>query len=344
VNISLDNQELVLASGLKFKKNKKGYLGNVLNMFQWFDSPIMISENLSHYTFLSRKTPFHFWVAGSLGFESEKLMEDLKKIANTQIDLFGSFSENDYHFMLVVPQDAYYHGVEHGNSTMLVLGQNSILHESYYQDLLGLASHELFHAWNIAKIRPKELLPYDFCKEQYFETCFVAEGFTTYYGDKILLVSGVISAEAYHFELETTLRRHFENADLASQSLLESSIDLWVDGYEKAIPHKRVSVYDKGAIAAFILDRMIQVKTNNISSLDDVIRKLWKDYGQQEKGYTYLEIKTSCEEVYGGSLAVYFDHVIAGNASIWDITQFALASLSKVLLRSNDGQVSLQNL
>jgi predicted metalloprotease with PDZ domain len=344
VHIVTDNKNTELASGLLFKKNKLGFTGSPTSMRQWFDSPIMISENLIHLTFKSRKTPFHFWVAGSLGFSAEKLISDLKKIANTQIDLFGSFPEKDYHFMLIVPQDAYYHGVEHANSTLLVLGQHTVLHESYYQDLLGLASHELFHAWNIAKIRPKELLPYDFGREQYFETCFVAEGFTTYYGDKILKDAAVISADAYHFELETTLRRHFENADAASQSLLESSVDLWVDGYEKAIPHKRVSVYDKGAIAAFILDTLIKTKSQDSRSLNNVMKKLWQEFGNLESGYTYLEIKAICEDIYGDKLDAFFDHVIASNVSIWNITQVALASIGKCMIKTNEGQVSLENL
>jgi predicted metalloprotease with PDZ domain len=343
INILADNKITNLASGMQFKKTKTGYVALATSIRQWFDSPVLISNNLLHLTFKSRKTPFHFWVAGSLGFESEVLIRDLRKIADAQIDLFGVFPEKDYHFMLIVPQDAYYHGVEHSNSTMLVLGQNTILHCSYYQNLLGLASHELFHTWNIAKIRPKEILPYDYSKEQYFETCFVAEGFTTYYGDKMLLTSGVITIEEYYLELETTCRRHFENADAASQSLLESSIDLWVDGYEKAIPYKRVSVYDKGAIAAFILDTLIQSKTQNIKSLDNVMQKLWEVYGSQEKGYCYQEIKLICEEVYGESLAPFFDQVIAGNGSIWEITQVALATIGKVLKFSTEGQVSMQS-
>ncbi len=344
VNILCENIDNQIASGLKFVKSKDGFSAKPVSMRQWFDSPVMISNKLEHLNFKSRGVPFHFWISGSLGFDDKKFIKDLKKIANAQIDLFGVFPEKDYHFMLIVPQEAYYHGVEHSNSTMLVLGQQRVLNASYYNDLLGLASHELFHAWNIAKIRPTELVPYDYSKESYFNTCFVAEGFTTYYGDKILQTAGVISDKMYFFELETTLRRHFENADSASQSLLESSIDLWVDGYERAIPHKRVSVYDKGAIAAFILDIIIRENSNQERSLDDVMRKLWTSFGHLNTGYTYKDIIELCEEINGNSLQDFFDHVISSNDSIWDITQKYLAKVSKQMHRNDDGIVILENL
>ena len=341
VHVICNDPDLQIASGLSFLKTMNGFVASPASLRQWFDSPVMISNKFIHLQFKSKGVPFHFWVAGGLGFDEKKLVRDLKKIANTQIDLFGTFPESDYHFMLIVPDEAYYHGVEHANSTMLVLGQHKILQESYYYDLLGLASHELFHAWNIAKIRPAELLPYDYSKEAYFGTCFVAEGFTTYYGDKIMQIAGVITDKMYFFELETILRRHFENADSVSQSLVESSIDLWVDGYERAIPHKRVSVYDKGAIVAFMLDATIKEASQNSRSLDDVMRKLWATYGDMQKGYTYAEIQMICEEVAGLSLDGFFKHAVASNMSIWDITQTHLAKGFKKMIKNSEGLIQL---
>lgn len=143
------------------------------------DSPFILSKNIFHEKFLVGNINFHIWIEGIFRIDKQKLIKDLSKIAETQIQIFGEFPEEDYHFMLIVPEHTYYHGVEHRNSTMMVLGENGVLPKTYYYDLLGLASHELFHAWNIAKIRPKELLPYKYEAENYFETCFVAEGFTT---------------------------------------------------------------------------------------------------------------------------------------------------------------------
>jgi predicted metalloprotease with PDZ domain len=132
--------------------------------------------------------------------------------------------------------------------------------KAYMLICLGVSSHELFHAWNIIRIRPKEMLPYDFTKENYFRTCFVAEGCTTYYGDLFLKRAGVFSDETYIKELQVYMKRHFENCAHATQSLADSSFDLWLDGYEKGIPNRKVSVYHKGALVALVLDLFSEKK------------------------------------------------------------------------------------
>jgi predicted metalloprotease with PDZ domain len=321
-----------IACGLEARVSKKGFVLNPHNFHHFFDSPFIVSSSIVHQNFEVGEYSFHLWIQGKVQIEIEKLVADLAQIAHSQIAIFGEFPEKDYHFMLIVPESTYYHGVEHRNSTMMVLGENNVLPLSYYNDLLGLASHELFHAWNIAKIRPKELLPYNYDKENYFETCFVAEGFTTYYGDKILLQSEVITHQEYLHELETTCRRHFEEADFAYQSLLESSFDLWVDGYEKGTPNKKVSVYSKGAIVALILDIKIRRKFKEKKSLDDVMRLLWKRFGGMKKGYSYKDIQEICEKVYGASLREYFELAIEGNQPIFDYTNLHLAYLGLTLV------------
>jgi predicted metalloprotease with PDZ domain len=320
--VIIDNQnpDNVFASGINHTKESSVFKLYPENFHHLFDSPFIISKDIFHEKFEVENVIFNIWIEGSFKMDNQKLVIDLKKIAEAQIRIFEVFPEKDYHFLLIVPEQTYYHGVEHRNSTVMVLGENGILPENYYNDLLGLSSHELFHAWNIAKIRPKELLPYNYDQENYFETCFVAEGFTTYYGDKILFESGVITYEEYLHELETTFRRHFEEADNAAQSLLESSFDLWVDGYEKGTPNKKVSVYSKGAIVAMILDLKIRKKFKEKRSLDDVMRLLWKKLGDLKRGYSYQDVQKMCEKVYGESLKEYFEIGIEGNASIFDYT------------------------
>ena len=195
---------------------------------------------------------------------------------------------------------------------MLVLGPNDE-GEGLYQDLLGVSSHELFHAWNIIRIRPVELLPYDFTQENYFTTCFVAEGVTTYYGDLMLRQSGVFSDEAYLKELQVLFKRHFENNGRAFQSLSESSWDLWLDGYDKGVPDRKVSVYHKGAIAALILDLHIRRLTDHARSLDDVMRLMWQRFGKPFIGYTLEDYREITETVAGESLDWYYDLCIFGN-------------------------------
>lgn len=303
------------------------------------DSPLMTSEKLQHKVYNVDETPFHIWVAGNIEIPWEKVILDFAKFTKIQIDVFGEFPEKDFHFLLWVLPTPFFHGVEHRNSTMMVLGPDIQPFEAIYTDLLGLASHELFHAWNICKIRPAELTPYDYTKENYFKTCFIAEGITTFYGDWMLHRSGVFTDSHYLNELETCYRRHFENADNAKQSLLESSYDLWLDGYSKSIPGRKVSVYHKGAIAAQLLNHYL--KNKNGKSLDDIMKTMWEKYGKTGVGYTYQDYIACCESIAEENLSSYFSECIEGTASLWYATNAMLLSMNLRLIKSEDGKVSL---
>ncbi|GAB3775451.1 PDZ domain-containing protein [Spirosoma horti] len=282
------------------------------------DCPLIAAPVIQHIQYDIAGILFHVWIQGGRRtdgnptFDAQRIIDDFSRFSAKQLELYGEFPEQEYHFLTLILPVPYYHGVEHRNSTMLVLGPNDE-GEGLYQDLLGVSSHELFHAWNIIRIRPTELLPYDFTKENYFSTCFVAEGVTTYYGDLMLRQSGVFSDEAYLKELQVLFKRHFEHNGQAFQSLTESSWDLWLDGYDKGVPDRKVSVYHKGAIAALILDLHIRQLTNHARSLDDVMRLMWERFGKPFIGYTLDDYRAITELVAGESLDWYYDLCIFGN-------------------------------
>ena len=210
-----------------------------------------------------------------------------------------------------------------------------------YTDLLGVSSHELFHAWNIIRIRPIELLPYDFTKENYFRTCFVAEGCTTYYGDLFLKRAGVFDHETYIKELQVYMKRHFENSGAARQSLTDSSFDLWLDGYEKGIPDRKVSVYHKGALAALILDLYIRRKTDHKQSLDDVMRLLWIRFGKPFIGYSLQDYIDIVEEVAGESIEWYWQECIFGNEQLDTRLNEAMTFVGLQMTTFSNGSIQL---
>ncbi len=288
------------------------------DFYELVDCPIVAAPVMQHIQYECGGVSFHVWIQGGRRtdgdptFDAERITRDFSRFSQKQLDLYGEFPEKDYHFLTLVLPVPYYHGVEHRNSTVLILGANDE-GEGLYQDLLGVSSHELFHAWNIIRIRPVELLPYDFTKENYFPTCFVAEGVTTYYGDLMLRQSGVFDDEAYLKELQVLFKRHFENNGRAFQSLTESSWDLWLDGYDKGVPDRKVSVYHKGAIAALILDLHIRRLTDHVRSLNDVMRIMWERFGKPFIGYTLDDYRTVTESVAGESLEWYYDLCIFGN-------------------------------
>ncbi|MFN4146616.1 MAG: M61 family metallopeptidase, partial [Runella sp.] len=337
-----------VACGLKqgaveLKENRKHFCLEAKDYYELIDSPLMASAVLQCQTYEVAGTQFYVWIHGNIKPDWQQILADFKKFTTAQIAMVGSFPEDKYHFLNLILPTPYYHGVEHRHSTMIVLGPDDE-GEGLYTDLLGVSSHELFHAWNVIRIRPKELLPYDLTCENYFPTCFVVEGVTTYYGDLFLRRSGVFDDTAYHRELQTYMKRHFESSRYASQSLVESSWDLWLDGYERGIPQRKVSVYQKGALVALILDLTIRKLHNHQRSLDDVIRLLWQRFGIPFVGYTLEDYQAIVEEVAEVSLDWYWQDCIFGNTSLESHLNTALSWVGLQMVMFSDGSVQLQAL
>jgi predicted metalloprotease with PDZ domain len=329
-----------IACGLQ-KNNPNTLLAK--DYYELVDSPLMASATLQCQIYQIKETKFYVWMQGNIKPNWQQILTDFEKFTAAQISAMGSFPESEYHFLNLILPTPYYHGVEHRHSTMIVLGPADE-GEGLYTDLLGVSSHELFHAWNIIRIRPKELLPYDFTKENYFTTCFIAEGVTTYYGDLFLRRSGVFDDAAYYRELQVYMKRHFENNRNSHQSLVESSWDLWLDGYDKGIPQRKVSVYHKGALAALILDLTIRKIHQHQYSLDDVMRLLWERFGIPFVGYSFEDYQAIVEEIAGEPLTWYWKDCILSNIPLENHLNHALAWVGLQMVTFSDGTVHLQEL
>jgi len=336
-----EKEQIAGITNISFSKEKGAHLLNFDDFYHLADSPFIVSPTLKHDFYKIGKIKFHLWFEGNFQPDFKRIKSDFKKFTQEQINIFGEFPEKEYHFLTWILPVPYYHGVEHRSSTMQVLGPDNQNFEELYIDLLGLASHELFHTWNICKIRPIELMPYDYTKENYFPTCFVAEGVTTYYGDLMLSRSKVFDETQYLKELEACFKRHFDHADKASQSLVESSWDLWLDGYNLGIPDRKVSVYHKGAIAAQILDLHIRKVSSHTLSLDDVMKLMWEQFGKPFKGYTMEDYQLVCEEVANEKMDWYFDVCMKGNESLFDLLNRYLQLLALEVIKNEEGIISL---
>ncbi len=291
-------------------------------------SPMLLSPRLQHYTYQIPNLPtnFHIWIEGRWKVNEPQLLADFQQFTAAQVAIFAqqnsqnneaAFPVSDYHFLFIVPPFAYYHGVEHFNSTVLVMGvpQGRDFQTEMYQEVLGISSHELFHFWNICRIRPVELLPYNYTKENYFRTGFVAEGFTTFYGDYLLARSGVFSPQDYLAQINTLIKRHTENFGRFNYSVADSSFDLWLDGYVAGIPHRKVSIYNEGALVALLLDLYIRQLTQNRHSLDQVMQELWY-LAQQGQGYTMGLVQEKAEMIAEYNLDSFFRDCVQGKGKL----------------------------
>lgn len=276
------------------------------------DSPFIASGNLKHYQFQTGALPTHVWIQGECKPDEEKIKEDFTKFMEWQLDLFPSCPSAEYHYLIQILPVHFYHGVEHKNSTVLALGPGYALNESRYGDLLGVACHEFYHVWNIKTIRPAEMWPYDFTKENYFTTGFVAEGVTTYMGDYILWQSAVFSDTEFFHEMSGQLQKHFDNFGRFNHSVAQSGYDTWLDGYVPGIPDRKVSIYTEGCLLAFMTDILLMKYTHREKSLHDVMRILYEEFYLKRKGYTYEDYVKVVSRVADQPMHEFFEKYARG--------------------------------
>lgn len=288
------------------------------NYDELVDSPFIASSGLLHHSFEHEKTIFHLWFHGECKPDLKKISSDFMKFISEQLAIFKSFpfSENqnnrDYHFIFMIHPYAFHHGVEHLNSTVIAMGPSYEVFTNNYSEFLGISSHEFFHSWNIKTIRPVEMMPYDYMQENYSRLGYVAEGVTTYYGDLMLLRSGVYSVQDYFGCLEKQLNKHFHNEGRHHYSVADSSFDTWLDGYVPGIPGRKVSIYTEGCLFALMLDFAIRDKSGDKYSLDDVMKKLFDDFGKTKKGYSEFDYQLIAEGFAACDLKEYFDRYCNG--------------------------------
>lgn len=280
----------------------------VANFDRLADSPFIASPSLKHNYFVLDGVEFHLWFQGECKPNWSKIINDFFIFVNENMCVFGSFPSEEYHFIFQILPTRFYHGVEHVDSTVIGLGPSYKLMDELYDDLLGVSCHELFHAWNIKTIRPAEMLPYDFTKENYSRLGFVAEGVTTYYGDYLLYRSGAWSESQYWPTFVERLDKHFETEARKFLSVADSSVDTWLDGYVPGAPHRKTSIYHEGCLLAFITDMFIRRSSGNRKSLDNVMRRLWDEFAKQGKGYSETDYKKLIEEEAGADFNYYWNN------------------------------------
>jgi len=247
------------------------------------DSPFLAAADLHHKTYKVKATTFHLWVHGKVYFDWPSLIKEFSRFTEKQIDDLGDFPAEDYHFLIHMLPFPHYHGVEHQFSTVITLGPDRLFQTQEGRDrLMGISSHELYHFWNVCRIRPRSIQPYDFSREAYLKEGLIAEGVTTFMGDFYLLKSGYYSSERYFEVLEKLMERSFESLGWENQSIVDSSLDLWLDGYKPGVPDKKVSIYTHGALLVLAMDVMLMKGEKRMHS---AMRIMWEHFGKNATGY-----------------------------------------------------------
>ncbi len=314
------------------------------NFDELADSPFICSKNLEKQTYIVADTNFHIWFNNQLNIPWERVINDFRNFTVKQIEDFGEFPVSEYHFLIQSLPYLAYHGVEHLKSTVITLGPSYDLFENRYDELLGVSSHELYHVWNVKSIRPKELLPYNFKKENYSELGYIYEGITTYLGDLYLLKSGFFSLETYLRELSKQFQKHFDNPGRFAYSVAQSSYDSWLDGYVPGVPGRKVSIYTEGCLLAFVMDAKIRKATNNKRGIEEVMKRLYYNFAQNNKGYTEKDFIDQLENICGYSFQDFFNDYVHGTTPYETILLEALDFIGLELIQTPSNSYSEANL
>lgn len=319
IQLEIPNDYKVASSMESLENN----LFKVSNFQELADTPFIASNSLRHKSYESNGVIFHLWFQGECKPNWNKVITDFQKFTDYQIEIFNGFPVKEYHFLNQITTYHSYHGVEHQKSTVIQLGPSHKVFSTSYVDFLGVSSHELYHTWNIKAIRPQEMLPYDFTKENYSYLGYVAEGVTSYMGDRVLYECGVFEESQYFKEFETYLTRHFHNDGRKHMSVANSSWDTWLDGYVQGIPGRKTSIYTEGALIAYISDMRIRKATSNEASLHNVMQEMYQ-LTNADRGYTETDYRHLLEKISGESFEDIFINLLHGTA---DFTPYIIEAL-----------------
>ena len=275
-----------------------------------YDSPLLVG-NLEEFPSFTIKGVPHRFIAYKPGeFDKVQFMNDLKKIVMTATNLIGDIPYKQYTFIGIGPGAG---GIEHLNSTTVSFNINNQNSQQNWLRTYFFLAHEYFHNYNVKRIRPIELGPFDYDNGSRTKMLWVSEGLSVYYENMIVKRAGLCTEDELLNAFRSNILAYENKPGRLYQSLTQASYETWSDGPFGRTGddvYKTISYYDKGPAVGMLLDFKIRHETKNKKSLDDVMRTLYKEFYQQKKrGFTEDEFRQVCEKIAGTSLADVFEYV-----------------------------------
>ena len=306
VKLNLPKQWKRSACALDNPNGPHEYVANSYD--ELLDNPI-VAGNVQVYPFDVDGVPHQLINVGESGYwDGVQAAADLKKMVAAQHKIWGTVPYKKYLFINMITEAGG--GLEHDNCTLIMTSRWNFRDPKKYQDWLSLASHEFFHTWNVRRLRPKNLVRYDYENEMYTRSLWIAEGITSYYEDLALVRSGLITRKEYLKRLSKTVEQVQVRPGRKVQSLSDCSFDTWIKFYrpDENSNNTRISYYAKGTVSAFLLDAKIRSVSKGKRSLDDVMRKMYSKFSKS--GYTPENFRSTASAVAGADLSGWFEQSI----------------------------------
>ncbi len=273
------------------------------------------------------------------GADVSKLVEGVKKIVDAEMEMMPTPDFQSYTFIFhFAPDINAGDGIEHLNSTeIMVRGE---LSDSTLAEALSDAAHEFFHAWNVKRLRPAALGPFDYTRENYTRSLWFAEGITSYYAHLALLRSGVWSRGEFLAALASEVGGLEMEPGRLVMSAESSSFHAWF--YDRSpqmqqtnFANATINYYNKGLVLGMLLDLEIRGRTRGQKSLDDVLRLMYHrfyeatpiSYYGPGRGYEEKDILDAVDTVSGSDFTSFFDRYVRGAEPLAYNQTLALAGL-----------------
>jgi predicted metalloprotease with PDZ domain len=278
-----------------------------------FDSPIEVGTQ-DVFGFDAAGVKYEVCMVGGGNYDKEQLKVDMAKIVAQETAVFGE-NPNKYYLFIVHNYQRGGGGLEHLSSTTLGASRDNYSNPGGYRNFLSLVAHEHFHLWNVKRLRPIVLGPFDYDNENYTTDLWIAEGFTAYYQNLILRHAQIINPETYINAITGEINIIENQPGAKIQPLADASFDAWIKSYRpnENSANTGISYYDKGAAVGMMLDLEIIHDTKGKSSLDNVMKYMYDTYYKQKKrGYTDNEFKQGLEKFAGKSLDEFYKNYLYG--------------------------------
>ena len=294
-----------------------------------FDSPLEVG-NQDIFDFTAAGVKHEVAMYGGGNYDKEKLKIDMAKVVEQATAIYGE-NPNKHYTFIVHNFSTGGGGLEHLNSTVLGASKGGYATEKGYKGFLELVAHEYHHLWNVKRLRPVALGPFDYDNENYTTNLWVAEGFTSYFENKIMLRAGFKTTLETAQALVTNIATVSNTPGSKVQSAAEASYDAWIKNYRpnENSGNTSISYYSKGEVIGTLMDLEIANATKGARSLNDVMHDMYEAYYKKlGRGYTDAEFKAMVEKVSGISFTNFWKKYVNGTDPIEYSKYFAYAGIT----------------
>ena len=314
-----------ISTGME-KSGENRYRATNYDIF--IDSPIEIGTHRSFFFTVEGKE-HEIAIYGTGNENADRIVDDTKKIVDAYREMMGGLPYKRYLFIFHLLNGTG-GGLEHHNSTTIEFEKFDFADPNRYKLFLSIVSHEFFHIWNVKRIKPAELGPFNYKEETHTTLLWVSEGITEFYGNLMLLRAGIYSKEDYFKHLSEIIKIYERTPGTKYESASDSSFDAWIKLYKFSpnLINSYVSYYLKGEILGMMLNSRICEYTKGARNLDELFKHMMEKYNRDGKGFTEKDLLAALTDISGLDFVPFFNRYVRGTEIIDFLSELKKIGLS----------------